>query len=424
VKLIPWDDHPEATRLACRLRNQELARRALDSARQQYDQLRHQQIDTLRRERGELESGLRGRQLTDFLTVLQGFFDRVNPTDAFPVEEWLGFAERLQPRRYRLSPLELLEKAEDAWEEWRQRRVVTVAPKVVTVAPKALTNSIGMKLALIPAGAFVMGSPDGESGRDADEGPQHEVAISRAFYLGVFPVTQEQWQRLMGNSPSYFGCTTPESVVVASWQRLMGNSPSYFCPGGGGKDKVKGLDIRNFPVEQVSYEDAVKFCEKLSELPEEKRAKRLYRLPTEAEWEYACRGGAASYPVFHFGNSLSSTQANFDGNHPYGGARKGPYLGRTSEVGAYKVSNGFGLHDLHGNVWEWCADWYAEDYYAGSPRLDPPGPSEGSARVIRGGSWGNSGQRCRSAERGRNAPGYRSYILGFRVALVLSGQAK
>jgi formylglycine-generating enzyme required for sulfatase activity len=203
-----------------------------------------------------------------------------------------------------------------------------------------------------------MGSPDGEAEREEDEGPQHEVAISRAFYLGVYPVTQGQWQR------------------------VMGNNPSHFCSGGGGKDQVRGLDTSNFPVEQVSWEEAVAFCRKLSKLPEEKRAKRRYRLPSEAEWEYACRGGASSNQPFHFGNSLSSTQANFHGDFPYGGAAKGPYLGRTTEVGAYRVSNAFGLYDLHGNVWEWCADWYDMDYYARSPRLDPPGPSRGRVRVF------------------------------------------
>jgi uncharacterized protein (TIGR02996 family) len=262
-----------------------------------------------------------------------------------------------------------------------------------------LTNGIGMHLALIPAGTFLMGSPDGEADRLAHEGPQHEVAISRPFYLGVFPVTQEQWQR------------------------VMGSNPSHFRSSGRGKEEVRGLDTRDFPVEQVSWEDAVAFCWRLSALPEERGSKRPYRLPSEAEWEYACRGGAPSATPFHLGPSLSSTQANFDGRHPYGGAARGPYLGRTTEVGAYQVSNAFGLYDLHGNVWEWCADWFDEHYYARSPRLDPPGPSEGSARVIRGGCWNYHGQNCRSAYRIRGAPRVRHSGLGFRVALVPSGQA-
>jgi uncharacterized protein (TIGR02996 family) len=262
-----------------------------------------------------------------------------------------------------------------------------------------LTNSVGMELALVPPGAFLMGSPDGEDGRSGNEGPQHEVGISRAFYLGAYPVTQGQWQR------------------------VMGNNPSWFCASGVGKDEVRGLDTRDFPVEQVSWEEAGAFCRKLSKCLEERRAKRRYRLPSEAEWEYACRGGAASSTPFHLGASLSSTQANFDGRHPYGGAAKGRFLGRPTEVGAYQVANGFGLYDQHGNVWEWCADWYAEDYYASSPRLDPRGPSGLSLRVTRGGCWGDRGQYCRSAFRVWRAPCYRDNALGFRVALVPSGQA-
>jgi formylglycine-generating enzyme required for sulfatase activity len=182
---------------------------------------------------------------------------------------------------------------------------------------------------------------------------------------------------------------------------------------------VRGLDTRDFPVERVSWEDAAAFCRKLSELPEEARENRVYRLPSEAEWEYACRGGAASSTPFHLGNSLSSAQANFDGDHPYGGAAKGPSLGRTTEVGAYPVCNAFGLFDLHGNVWEWCADWFDPDYYAKSPRTDPPGPSDGSLRVIRGGSWYDcGGHGCRSAGRVGYAPGGRHGSLGFRIALV------
>jgi uncharacterized protein (TIGR02996 family) len=259
-----------------------------------------------------------------------------------------------------------------------------------------LTNSIGMQLALIPAGAFLMGSPDSEAERGDWEGPQHEVEVTRPFYLGVFPVTQGQWQR------------------------VMGTNPSYFCSRGAGKKEVRGLDTRDFPVEQVSWEDAVAFCQKLSELPEEKRAKRLYRLPSEAEWEYACRGGASTYQPFHFGTSLSSAQANFDGNFPYGGAAKGPYLKRTTPVGSYHP-NAWGLFDMHGNVWEWCQDWLDAEYYKQSPRRDPPGPPEGSDRVFRGGSWGVRGWNCRSADRNWFGPGIRFDFLGFRVALVPSG---
>jgi formylglycine-generating enzyme required for sulfatase activity len=146
------------------------------------------------------------------------------------------------------------------------------------------------------------------------------------------------------------------------YEKVMGSNPSYFSAKGGGKDNVRGMDTRAFPVETVSWDEAVEFSRRLAALAEEARSGRSYRLPTEAEWEYSCRGGASSYQVFNpFGNSLSPTQANFDGNYPYGGAGKGAYLERTCKVGSYPA-NGFGLYDMHGNVWEWCADWYDENY--------------------------------------------------------------
>ena len=189
---------------------------------------------------------------------------------------------------------------------------------------------------------------------------QHEVSITKPFYLGVYVVTQ------------------------AEYEKVMGNNPSWFSAKGDGKDKVKDMDTGQFPVEKVSWDDAVAFCKKLSELPEEKKAGRVYRLPTEAEWEYACRAGTKT--AFHYGDSLSSKQANFNGNFPYGGADKGPYLGRTAKVGSY-AANAFGLYDMHGNVWEWCQDWYDENYYKNSPKEDPPGPAQGLHRVVRGGGW-------------------------------------
>jgi formylglycine-generating enzyme required for sulfatase activity len=266
----------------------------------------------------------------------------------------------------------------------------------------SIVNSIGMKFVLIPAGTFWMGSPEDEARRQADEGPVHEVEITQPFYLGVTPVTQEQYEQVMGTNPSYFSAQ------------------------GEGKGKVRGMKTRAFPVENVSWKDAVEFCQRLSALAEEVTTAGgiggtppRYRLPTEAEWEYSCRGGALSYQVFHFGNSLSSTQANFDGNYPYGGAGKGRYLARTSKVGSYPA-NGFGLHDMHGNVWEWCADWYDEKYYAVSPRQDPRGPETASARVLRGSSWYLNGYHCRSAYRSSGEPERRRQFDGLRVAAVPS----
>ena len=256
--------------------------------------------------------------------------------------------------------------------------------------PKEITNSIGMKLALIPAGKFLMGSPKDEKERGPDE-EQHEVSITKPFYLGVYEVTQ------------------------AEYEKVMGNNPSWFSPKGDGKDKVKDMDTSCFPVENVSWGDVVAFCKKLSESPEERKVGRVYRLPTEAEWEYACRAGTKT--AFHYGDSLSSKQANFDGDFPYGGADKGPDLERTTKVGSYQP-NAYGLYDMHGNVWQWCQDWYTKKPLGGK---DPVVTTAASYRVIRGGSWHDVGGRCRSAFRFWNYPGLRYFNLGFRVAAVQSG---
>jgi formylglycine-generating enzyme required for sulfatase activity len=266
--------------------------------------------------------------------------------------------------------------------------------------PNSITNSIGMKLVLVKPGTFLMGSPPDEAGRSDDE-HQHEVEITRSFYVGVYEVTQEQYERVMGQNPSWFSST------------------------GDGKDKVQGMDTRTFPVESVSWDDAVEFCRRLSELPAEKANESTYRLPTEAEWEYSCRGGPLfkkPSPPFYFGDSLSATQANFDGNYPYGGAAKGQYLECPTKVGSSYPPNSLGLYNLHGNVWEWCSDWYDAEYYQHSPRLDPQGPANGKRRVLRGGSWVNDGRDCRAAYRNSDAPGLRYIHNGFRVVLVVGAR--
>jgi formylglycine-generating enzyme required for sulfatase activity len=260
---------------------------------------------------------------------------------------------------------------------------------------KAFTNSIGMELVPIPAGKFMMGSPANEAERDAEE-VQHEVVISRPFYLGAHEVTQEQYSRIMGNNKSFFN----ESR-------------------GGGPD---------FPVEQVRRQEAIEFCKKLSDLPAEKKAGRTYRLPTEAEWEYACRAGTTT--AFTFGDTLSSAQANLNGNYPYGSAAKGPNRQKTTKVGSFKP-NAWGLYDMHGNVWEWCSDWYDPDYYAKSPRTDPTGPDKGVLStgftsdffaVVRGGSWLDEGRGCRSAYRFRFQSIEMYRLVGFRVACTVTAK--
>jgi formylglycine-generating enzyme required for sulfatase activity len=185
----------------------------------------------------------------------------------------------------------------------------------------------------------------------------------------------------------------------------MGNNPCKFS----------GDDLS---VETFSWEEAIEFCKRLSEMPEEKKAGRKYRLPTDAEWEYACR--ASTSTPFHFGSQLNGRQANCDGTKPYGTETKGPYLEKTSSVSTYPA-NAWGLYDMHGNVWEWCSDWYGE-YLAGS-LTNPSGPATGSSRVLRGGSWIFGAVNCRSASRWID-PSMRINSLGCRVALSSSGIPK
>jgi formylglycine-generating enzyme required for sulfatase activity len=233
----------------------------------------------------------------------------------------------------------------------------------------------------IPPGTFTMGSPPKEVNRQVEEGPQTEVRLTKGFWLGKHEVTQGEWVEVMGSNPSY-------------------------CKGD-----------PNLPVEQVSWEEAMEYCRKLTE--REREAGRLpegyeYGLPTEAQWEYACRAGTKS--ATGYGERLSSSQANFDGRYPYNGGAKGPNLGKTAKVGSY-APNGWGLYDMHGGLLEWCSDWYGGNLPGGSVR-DPRGRSSGSLRVLRGGSWNFDGRYCRSAYRAGLVPGRRSSNLGFRLALV------
>jgi len=251
-------------------------------------------------------------------------------------------------------------------------------------------NTLKMKFCWCPPGEFTMGSPPSEPDRDDDEN-QVDVTLSKGFWLGKYEVTQTEYQK------------------------VMGNNPSWFSADGGGKDMVTGMDTANFPVEQASWEDAMEFCRKLTE--QERRADKLpkgwkYSLPTEAQWEYACRAGTATATAF--GESLSSAQANFRGNLPYNGAAKGPYLEKTCKVGSYKA-NAWALFDMHGNVYEWCRDWDVDGLRGGR---DPEVTSEQKKRVLRGGSWICYGWFCRSADRYSVTPGDQVHDIGFRVALV------
>jgi formylglycine-generating enzyme required for sulfatase activity len=230
-------------------------------------------------------------------------------------------------------------------------------------------NGVKLEMIYVPGGEFTMGSDKYDS-----EKPPHKVTVP-AFYIGKFQVTQAQWKAVMGDK---------------------------LKPG------FKGDD--NLPMESVSWDDAREFCQKLQEL-----TKKAYRLPSEAEWEYACRADTTT--EFAFGDSLSSKQANFDGNYPYGDASKAVYRKKTTPVGSYDP-NAFGLYDMHGNVWEWCEDvWH--DNYKGAPTDGSAWLSGGdsSRRVLRGGSWSNDGDDCRSAYRNYYEPGVRVNVIGFRVVV-------
>ena len=240
-------------------------------------------------------------------------------------------------------------------------------------AAAEFTNLIGMKLVLIKAGTFMMGSPESESERDDDE-RQHRVTLTKDYYLGTTEVTQGQWESVMGTTP---------------WR---------------GEENVK--EGRNYAASYVSWEDAVEFCKRLSE-----RDGRQYRLPTEAEWEYACRGGTTM--AYSFGSDASELS-----NYGWWGRLSGNGNAQTEQYAhqvGQKRPNPFGLYDMHGNVWEWCSDWRGD--YPSDIVTDPRGPNIALLRVVRGGSWFSSARVCRSAVRNNLTPGYRSRSLGFRVAV-------
>ena len=249
--------------------------------------------------------------------------------------------------------------------------------------PKEITNSIGMKLVLIPKGQFMMGSPRYEEGGSDYETHQHEVEISEEYYLGVYEVTQAQYMRVMGTNPSWF---TEDTEAVL--RNGLGADPRWFKKSSGQRS-VSAVH----PVERVSWEDAVEFCKKLSELPEEKKTGRTYRLPTEAEWVHACLAGSKSAWSYFDRDSDLLDYAWFGGNSK----------GHSHPVGE-KKPNEWGLYDMYGNVWEWCSDLNG---------AYPEGAKGGWFRVARGGGWGGGRRMIRA----RSGPSDRGNDFGFRVAL-------
>jgi uncharacterized protein (TIGR02996 family) len=254
-----------------------------------------------------------------------------------------------------------------------------LATGVRPVGPR-WTNSLGMQFTWVPPGIFVMGSPPHEAERQDNETPRH-VTLNRGFYLGVHAVTQVQWEAVMGTNPSRFR----------------------------GEDR---------PVECVSWEDCQDFCKQLAlKVGLGREAPCAYRLPSEAEWEYACRAGTTT--PFYFGYSLSTHQANYHTNYGRDREDKGKYRQETTSVGTFP-ENAWGLADMHGNVYEWCADWYSA--YTGADVKDPQGHASGDVRVLRGGCWNSLAGRCRSACRGWTAPGYRGSDVGFRICFRVEPQ--
>ncbi len=250
--------------------------------------------------------------------------------------------------------------------------------------PEELGKGIELDMVLIPGGTFVMGAPEAEEGSDDSERPQRTVSVS-PFLMGQYPVTQAQWQAV---------------ASLPQVKRKLNPEPSSF----------KGDDL---PVEQVTWFDAVEFCDRLSE-----HTNRPYRLPSEAEWEYACRAGTTT--PFHFGETITTDLANYDGNYAYGAGSEGTYRQETTPVGSFGVANAFGLYDMHGNVWEWCLDHWHSNYEEaptdGSAWLTE---DENSPRLLRGGSWSSAPRNCRSAYRLRSDPVFFNHF-GLRVVCAAS----
>jgi uncharacterized protein (TIGR02996 family) len=257
---------------------------------------------------------------------------------------------------------------------WHARIVSMLAVGVKPCVPQRkvkLGEGVEMTLNFIPPGSFLMGSPSQVEGWRDDE-VLHRVTLTQGFWLGIYPVTQAQWRAVMWNHPR------------------MSNTHYWH----------KGDD---WPVEKVSWDEGVAFCERLGE---------KFRLPTEAQWEYACRAGTTT--PFYFGQTISTEQANYNGNSTYGKGKKGVYRKKTMPVGSFPA-NAWGLFDLHGTIWEWVTDWYGP--YPERGKNDPVGVNSGTARVLRGGSWYNDPRFCRSARRLWCDPVARSGVWGCRVLL-------
>ncbi len=292
---------------------------------------------------------------------------------------------QLYPFRYEVAKIRVTESKETKGilgigAKSKQNKIEIVkSPREWRQFVEQIAEDLTLEMVYVPSGEFVMGASKKEERSYDNERPQHSVAIP-AFLMGKYPITQEQYEAVMGTNPSYF--------------KHKPDSP--LCP-----------------VENVSWEDAQEFCKKLSKL-----TGREYKLPSEAQWEYACRAGTTT--PFHFGETISTKVANYNGNNTYGIGEKGEYRKKTTPVGYFKVANEFGLYDMHGNVWEWCEDdWHGN--YKGSPTDDTvwidakSKENNNTFHPLRGGSWNFNPEECRSASRNGYSLGQRTYDFGFRV---------
>ncbi|MBD3881160.1 SUMF1/EgtB/PvdO family nonheme iron enzyme [Phormidium tenue FACHB-886] len=325
------------------------------------------------------------------------------PFDAATKEELEGFRQELELTDEQVEAISqrIFAAAEEEYQEQRKPKLKTFEfqTSLINVSSSStgskinisyrqkraeyfvenLGNGVTLELVTIPGGTFTMGSSVAELKRAESEGPQYKVTI-KPFYMGKSAVTQAQWRS------------------VASLPKInhdLDSDPSYF----------KG---ENRPVEHISWHEAVEFCARLSH-----KTDKQYRLPSEAEWEYACRAGTIT--PFHFGGTISTVLANYNGKYTYGSDMKGNYQEQTTEVGNF-LPNPFGLYDMHGNVWEWCADHWHENYQ-GAPIDGNAWITDGDSdkRLIRGGSWFNPPRNCRSAYRKSYDPSSQNYNIGFRV---------
>ncbi|BAZ39144.1 extracellular ligand-binding receptor [Calothrix sp. NIES-4101] len=351
----------EQEREAERLRQEELRKKKQEAERLRQEELRkkEQEAERLKQEelRKQSSSVIHTQQFEFQYATLTGFEERS--------QGFLGFGKKSIPKISRHQA-----KAEYFTED--------------------LGNGVTIEIVAIPGGTFMMGSPNNEAERRDNESPQHKVTI-QPFFMGRYPITQKQW------------------AAVATFSKVkidLNSDPANFKGG-------------NLPIETISWDEASEFCARLSQHCQKQNPKRNYRLPSEAEWEYACR--AETTTPFHFGETITTELANYDGNYTYGSAPKGECRQKTTDVGTFPP-NAFGLYDMHGNVWEWCEDDWHENYNSaptnGNAWLDGNN-NDNQIKMLRGGCWNYAPGGCRSAFRGRLFRGNRYFNFGFRVVCVL-----